>query len=150
MKSKAASVDQYLYELPDDRRIILQQVRGEILKNLNPGFEELMNWGMISYEVPLETYPDTYNNQPLQFAALASQKQYVSVYLMNVYQDAGLKQYLLNGFRKIGKKPNMGKSCVRFRQIHDIPLRVIGEIIGKTTVDDFIRTYEKSRILSGR
>ncbi len=76
VKSDASNVDQYLNELPDDRKKILKKVRETILKNLNPGFRETMNWGMISYEIPLETFSDTYNKQPLLFAALASQKQY--------------------------------------------------------------------------
>jgi len=145
VKSDATSVDQYLNDLPDDRKRVLKQIRRTILKNLNPDFEETMNWGMISYEIPLEIYPDTYNGQPLQFAALASQKQYVSLYLMSVYQDSRLKEFLLDGFKKIGKRPNIGKSCIRFKQIEDIPLEEIGKIISKTSVDEYIEKYEKAR-----
>ena len=145
VKSDASNVDQYLNELPDDRKKILVRVREVILKNLNPGFKETMNWGMISYEIPLETFPDTYNKQPLLFAALASQKQYVSLYLMTVYQDSKLNEILLKGFKKIGKKPNMGKSCIRFKKIEDIPLEVIGKLISKTTVENYINKYEDAR-----
>ena len=150
VKSDASTVDQYLNDLPDDRQKILKKVRETILKNLNPGFKETMNWGMISYEIPLETYPETYNKQPLLFAALASQKQYVSLYLMTVYQDSKLNESLLNGFIKIGRKPNMGKSCIRFKRIDDIPLEVIGHIISKTTAEDFIEKYEEVRSKQGK
>ena len=145
VKSTAVDVDQYLSELPDGERIIIGRVRDTVLKNLNPGFEETMNWGMISYEIPLSAYPDTYNKKPLLFAALAAQKRHYSLYLMSVYQNPALNDYLLNGFKEINKKPNMGKSCIRFKCTDDIPLKVIGEIIRKTTVEDFIKTYEKVR-----
>jgi hypothetical protein len=145
VKSTAVDVDQYLSEFPEDKKNILERVRDTVLKNLNAGFEETMNWGMISYEVPLIIYPNTYNKKPLQFAALASQKRHFSLYLMSVYQNPAFNDYLQKGFEDINKKPDMGKSCIRFKRVDDIPLKVIGEIIRKTTVEDFIKTYEGVR-----
>jgi len=145
VKSTAVNVGQYLSELPESKKNVLERVRDTVLKNLNPGFEETMNWGMISYEIPLKTYPNTYNNKPLQFAALASQKHHFSLYLMSVYQNPALNDFLLKGFKKIGRKPNMGKSCIRFNRVDDIPLIVIGEIIRETTVEGFIKNYEEVR-----
>ena len=87
MQSNAATVDQYLAELPEDRREVIQKVRQVIRQNLPKGYEEVMNWGMITYQVPLEVYPDTYNKQPLMYAALASQKNHMAVYLSAIYLD---------------------------------------------------------------
>ena len=85
MRSNASTVAQYLSELPTDRREAVEAVRQTILDNLPPGYEEVMNWGMITYQVPLETYPDTYNGKPLMYAALASQKNHMAVYLTGIY-----------------------------------------------------------------
>ena len=92
MRSNAKTVEEYLNSLPEDRKFAISKVRNVILKNLPKGFEENMNWGMISYEIPLSIYPNTYNGQPLMFAALASQKNYMAVYLSNVYGDKKLNK----------------------------------------------------------
>ena len=100
---------------------------------------------MISYVVPLERYPKTYNRQALQYAALASQKNYVSLYLMNVYGNEETESWFVNSYRASGKRLDMGKACVRFKRIDDLPLDLIGETIARTSVDDFIALYEKAR-----
>ena len=100
---------------------------------------------MISYEIPLEDYPDTYNGQPLNYIALAAQKNHYAVYLSGVYQDPKQEKILLEGFEKIGKKPDMGKSCVRFRKLENIPLEVIGQLIASTPPEKLIALYEESR-----
>jgi uncharacterized protein YdhG (YjbR/CyaY superfamily) len=92
MQSKAATVKQYISELPDDRKADIETVRKVILENLPEGYEEVMNWGMITYQVPLEIYPDTYNDKPLMYAALASQKNHVSIYLTGIYMDEESRQ----------------------------------------------------------
>jgi hypothetical protein len=102
-----------------------------------------MNWGMISYEIPLERYPDTYNKQPLGLAALASQKKHMSLYLMCVYMIPERMEKLKKGFQEIGVKPNMGKSCVRFNKVEKLPLETIGEIIADTTIEKYLDYYEK-------
>lgn len=138
-------MDQYLAELPDDRRAALAAVRAVILANLPEGYVEAMRWGMISYEVPLETCPDTYNGQPLSYAALASQKRHMALYLSNVYASPELTARLQQGFADAGLKLDMGKSCVRFTRLEKLPLDVIGEMIAATSVDEFIALSTEAR-----
>jgi uncharacterized protein YdhG (YjbR/CyaY superfamily) len=138
-------VKEYLDELPPERREVIAKVRQAILENLPAGYEESMNWGMISYEIPLERYPDTYNGQPLGYVALAAQKRHYSLYLMNVYQDSEKETFLKRGFEEAGKKLDMGKSCVRFKKLDDLPIEVIAEIISSTTPEQYIADYEKIR-----
>jgi uncharacterized protein YdhG (YjbR/CyaY superfamily) len=145
MRSEAGSIEQYLVELPDDRRVAIETVRDAILENLPEGYVEEMNWGMITYAVPLETYPDTYNGQPLMYAALASQKNHMAVYLSGVYADEGRRDSFLDKYRETGKRLDMGKSCVRFRRIDDLPVDLIGDTIAGIEVDTFIEVYEASR-----
>ncbi len=145
MRSEASTVDEYLDELPDDRRDAIATVRDTIMKNLAPGFEEAMNFGMITYHVPLGRYPDTYNGQPLLYAALASQKNYMSVYLMAAYTAQDTREVFLGRYRETGKRLDMGKSCVRFRRLDDLPIDLIGQTIGSMDVETFIDVYEKAR-----
>ncbi|HEX7176338.1 MAG TPA: DUF1801 domain-containing protein [Pyrinomonadaceae bacterium] len=144
-KSDAATVEEYLEGLPEERREVVSRVREVILSNLPRGYRESMNWGMIAYEVPLEKYPDTYNKQPLGYAALGAQKNYISLHLMCAYQDSELEKKLKEGFAKAGKKLDMGKSCIRFKKLEDIPLEVIGEAVASTPPEKFIEQYEKGR-----
>jgi uncharacterized protein YdhG (YjbR/CyaY superfamily) len=145
MRSDAESVEQYLAELPDDRRDAIETVRDVILENLPKGYVEGMNWGMITYSVPLDTYPDTYNGEPLMYAGLASQKNHMAVYLSGVYADDGRRDTFLHKYRETGKRLDMGKSCVRFRRIDDLPVDLIGETIAGINVDTFIEVYEAGR-----
>jgi hypothetical protein len=141
VSSKAATVDDYLAELPPERRSIVASVRDLVRRNLPEGYQETMNWGMISYEIPLERYPDTHNKQPLSYAALAAQKNFYTLYLNNVYQDAGRKKWLEREFKKAGKKLDMGKSCLHFKQLEDLPLDVIARVIASTPPQQFIEQY---------
>ena len=145
MRSDATTVDGYLESLPDDRRKAISEVREVILANLPDGYEEAMNWGMITYQVPLETYPDTYNDQPLMYAGLASQKNHMAVYLTGVYTSDGDRTAFEEEYRATGKRLDMGKSCVRFRRIDDLPLDVIGRAIAAHSVDSFIELVETAR-----
>lgn len=145
MRSDAATVEEYLASLPPDRREALQEVRSTILDNLPDGYEETMGWGMIAYVVPLERYPDTYNGQPLMYAALASQKRHMALYLTGVYSHESSRQRFLEGYRASGKEPDVGKSCVRFTRLDDLPLDVVGEAIGEYEVDGFVRLQEEAR-----
>lgn len=145
VQSNAATIDDYLKELPEDRRDMMIEIRDVILKNLPKGYEEKMNWGMISYEIPLKTYPDTYNKQPLSYVAVASQKRHMAIYLMGCYMDQEQTKMLLDAFSDMGVKPNMGKSCVRFTKLEKIPLETIGKLVGLMSVDDYIKRYEASR-----
>jgi uncharacterized protein YdhG (YjbR/CyaY superfamily) len=142
VRSEATTIDAYLAELPDDRRQAVEEVRATIIANLPCGFEEEMNWGMITYQVPLSTYPDTYNGQPLLYAALASQKNSMSVYLMGVYVDDDTRDDFLDRYRATGKRLDMGKSCVRFRRLEDLPIELIGDAIAAMDVQTFVRAHE--------
>ena len=138
MRSNASSGDEYLTELSGDRWEAIRTVRQVILKNLPKGYEEVMNWGMITYQVPLEIFPDTYNGKPLIYAALASQKNHVAVYLTGIYMDVEARRKFESAYRATGKRYDVGKSCVRFKKIEDLPLELIGESIGSLEVNDFV------------
>ena len=116
MRSDASTVEGYLAELTEDRREAIEAVREGILGNLPEGYEEAMNWGMITYQVPLETYPDTYNGKPLMYAALAAQKNHMAVYLSGIYADEEARQAFEVKYKATGKRYDVGKSCVRFRK----------------------------------
>lgn len=138
MQSDATTVTQYLADLPADRRDALKAVRQTILAHLPAGYEEAMNWGMITYQVPLARYPDTYNGQPLAYAGLASQKNYMAVYLTGIYADDAARGRFEAAYRATGKRYDVGKSCVRFRKLDDLPLALIGESIAMFSVDEFV------------
>jgi hypothetical protein len=143
--SAAATVDEYLAELPEERRAVVSAVRDLVRRSLPDGYEETMNWGMISYEVPLARYPDTYNGQPLSYVALAAQKSYYALYLNCVYQSEERAAALTDAFARAGKKLDMGKSCVRFRRLDDLALDAIAGSVASTPPDAFIAAYEESR-----
>lgn len=149
MRSEAArSVESYVAGLPEPRREALSALRQVIRKHLPWGYEEGMSFGMPSYHVPLSRYPRTYNGQPLTLAAFASQKNHMSLYLMGVYGDRDTERWLSEAFRQAGKRLDMGKSCLRFTALEQLPLDVIGEVIGRVTVEAFIARYEASRGLT--
>ena len=120
-------------------------VRRLILENLPMGFQEVMQYGMISYVIPLPRYPKTYNKQPLAYVSLAAQKNYSSLYLMGVYGDPEMENWFVRRYRESKKRLDMGKSCVRFRTLDDLPLDLVGEAIARTSVEDFIQLYENAR-----
>lgn len=145
MHSKAKTVAEYLGELPAERRAAIETVRKVILEHLPEGYEEAMNWGMITYQVPLETYPKTYNGQPLMLAALASQKNHMTVYLTGIYADESARQAFETAYRATGKRYDVGKSCVRFRKLDDLPLELVGESIAALSVEQFIALVETAK-----
>ena len=145
MRSEATTIDQYLAELPDERRVAIETVRDTIIENLPIGYEEAMNWGMITYQVPLETFPDTYNGKPLMYAALASQKNHMAVYLTSVYAMPDKADEFEAAYRATGKRYDGGKSCVRFRKLDDLPLDLIGETIAAIDVETFVTEVEEAR-----
>ncbi len=130
-----------------ERREAIEKVRETILKILPSGYEETLNWGMITYQVPLEVYPDTYNKKPLMYAALANQKNHMAVYLTAIYMDEKLNQDFEKSYRETGKRYDVGKSCVRFRKLDDLPLPVIADSIRSLEMDEFI---SRNRGLSAR
>jgi len=132
------NVDGYLAALPADRRAALSAIRDTINANLPAGYEEGIQYGAISWFVPLSRYPDTYNKQALCLAALASQKRHMALYLMTVYGDPAIARWFVKASAAAGKRLDMGKSCVRFTRLDDLPLDVIGELIGKVSVDAYV------------
>ena len=145
MRSDAVTVEEYLTSLPQDRREVIAAVRSAILDSLPDGYAEEMRWGMISYEVPLAIQPDTYNGKPLMYAALASQKRHMAVYLSGVYADPEARADFERAYRASGKRFDMGKSCVRFRRLGDLPLDVIGDAIARYPIEDFVDLYHRGR-----
>jgi hypothetical protein len=143
--TKPTTVKEYLAGLPPERRSTIAKVRDVVRRNLPSGYREVMNWGMVTYELPLERYPDTYNGRPLCYAAIAAHKNHNALYLMGAYQDAGEAAQLREAFRKAGKKMDMGRSCLRFREADELPLEAIGRVIRDTPPAKFIARYETSR-----
>lgn len=145
MKSNATTVEQYLSELPAERREALQQVRTVIRQNADPLIEEGILYGMIGYYIPHRVYPPGYHcdpKLPLGFVCLGSQKNYMSVYLGCVYGHPGRSKWFREAWAHTGKKLDMGKSCVRFRSVEDLALDVVGEAVRKVSVHEFLREYE--------
>ena len=144
MQSEAKTVEEYINALPEERQQAIRKVRKLILENLPEGYEEVMNWGMITYQVPLSVYPDTYNKKPLMFAALASQKNHMAVYLSTIYINEDKRVQFEESYRETGKRYDVGKSCVRFRKLDDLPLPLIGKEIASFSVNDFIEIAKNS------
>ncbi|HKO57207.1 MAG TPA: DUF1801 domain-containing protein [Thermoanaerobaculia bacterium] len=154
MQSRATTVDEYLGSLPPDRRAALTAVRRVILKNLDDDYEEGMSYGMIGYSVPHRVYPPGYHANKalgLPFAGLASQKNYMSLYLSGLYcgcvegtQDTALVAWFKEAWAKTGRKLNMGRSCIRFKKLDDLPLDVIGEAIRRVPAKTYVEMYEQA------
>lgn len=142
VSSNATTVGRYLAELPDDRRADVEIVRDMVLANLPDGFVETMRWGMITYEIPLDTYPDTYNGQPLMFLALAAQKHHLALYLTNVAFVPGGEERFKARYLETGKNLDMGRSCLRFKTADDLATELVAETIRSTSLDEFIEGYE--------
>ena len=159
MQSAASSVHEYLDALPDERRAIVEAVREVILANLDSGYSEAMQYGMIGYAVPHSVFPAGYHcdpKQPLPFAALASQKNYVSLYLMGLYfgctgdHETDEATWFRDAWAKAGKKKlDMGKSCVRFKKLDEVPLEVIGEAVRRMPAQLYIERYQQGLAAAG-
>jgi hypothetical protein len=159
--SKATTVKAYLAELPADRRKVIEPLRDAILENLGKGYEEGMSsYGMIYYYVPHSVYPAGYHcdpKQPLPFAGIASQKNYISLYLMGLYCGCGDgageetpdAKWFREAWQKTGKKLDMGKCCIRFRKLEDVPLEVVGKAIKRIPVEEYIAHYEEGLAKTG-
>lgn len=148
MTSNAKTVEEYIERLPDDRREAIARLRAVIKKNLPKGFAEQMLYGMICYVVPHSAYPAGYHcdpKKPLTFAGLASQKNYMSLYLMTIYQSPDLVENLQAALAAKNKKLDMGKGCLRFKKLEDLPLDVIGAMFRKVSMADYIERYEKQK-----
>jgi len=145
VSSSATTPDEYIASLPEGRRAAVAAVRDVVNANLPDGYEEGMQFGMIAWYVPLERFPVTYNKQPLGLAGLASQKNYVSLYLLSVYGDRETERWFKERYAASGKRLNMGKSCVRFTKLEDLPLDVIGETIARVDLDGYLAHYADAK-----
>lgn len=148
MQSTAVSVDDYIAQLPDDRKEAMQKLRETLKNNLPEGFSETIGYGMISYSVPHSIYPNGYHcdpKQPLPFISIASQKNFIALYHMGIYSDKILLDWFVNEYPKHSKtKLDMGKSCIRFKKPDQIPFNLIAKLAGKMTVQHWIDTYESA------
>src|SRR5215213_5297496 len=145
MTSNAKTPDEYLASLPEDRRAAIAAVRDVILKNLDPDYSERVFYGMLGYVVPHSLFPAGYHcdpTKPLCYAGLASQKNYMSIYLMCIYGDAEQAKWFNDAWKKTGKKLDMGKSCIRFKKLDDVALDVIGEAIKRVPAKKYIAHYQ--------
>lgn len=145
VSSAAKTVDAYLSGLPPERRAVVSAVRNLVNRHLPPGYVETMNWGMITWEIPLLRYPLTYNKQPLAYASLAAQKNNYALYLMGVYAESTEESGLRAAYAKAGKKLDMGKSCLRFKALDGLLQDEVAKVIAGTSVEDYIAQYETSR-----
>ena len=147
MKSSSITPEEYISQVPDDRKEAVETLRATILENLPEGFKEIMSSGMISYVVPHSLYPNGYHcdpKQPLPFLSIASQKNFIALYHMGIYADQELLNWFTKEYAKHSKtKLDMGKSCIRLKKIEQIPFGLIGELATKMTPNDWITTYEK-------
>jgi uncharacterized protein YdhG (YjbR/CyaY superfamily) len=147
MTSKVSTPDQYINELPTDRKVAVQQLRTTVKNNLPKGFEEAMSYGMIAFQVPLDTYPAGYHagkgTTPLPFIAIASQKNYIALHHMGMYANPKILEWFQEEYTKnAATKLDMGKSCIRFKEMDAIPYDLIAVLCGKISVAEWIETYE--------
>ena len=150
MTSEAKNPDEYISSLPEERKIYMEKLRNVILKNLPKGFEEGMNYGMMGYYVPHAIYPKGYHckpSDPLPFMGFASQKNTINFYHMGIYANKDLYDWFVAEYPKYStRKLDMGKSCIRFKKFEEIPFDLIGELVTKVSVEDWISTYESAFI----
>jgi uncharacterized protein YdhG (YjbR/CyaY superfamily) len=148
MRSEVKTPKEYLDSLPEDRKDAITELRKVILKNLPKGFEECMSYGMVGYVVPHSKYPNGYHcdpKLPLPFMGFASQKNFVAFYHMGIYADQKLLQWFTDEYPKHSKaKLDMGKSCIRFKKLDQIPYKLIGELVSKISPEKWIETYENN------
>jgi uncharacterized protein YdhG (YjbR/CyaY superfamily) len=145
VSSKETTPAAYLASLPPERRKVIAAVRAVVKKRLPKGYVEAMNWGMLAYEIPLSRYPDTYNKQPLMYLALAAQKNNYALYMTSVSGDKALMGRLAAAYKAAGKRLDMGKGCLRFKTLEELPLDVIGDIVASTPVERRIELSEAAR-----
>ncbi len=152
MQSNETTVEAYMAQLPDDRKAAMQELRAVITQNLPAGFQEVMSYGMIGYVVPHSLYPKGYHcnsKLPLPFMNLASQKNFIALYHMGMYANEALLNWFTSEYAKTSSsKIDMGKSCVRFKKMADIPVELIGKLAAKMTVEQWIQTYESAFVRS--
>lgn len=148
MKYEASSPKEYIDQLPEDRKKVIKKMRAVIRKNLPPKFKEEMSYGMIGYVIPHSVYPDGYHcdpSLPLPFMSIASQKGFVALYHMGIYANPKLLKWFQTEYKKrVPSKLDMGKSCVRFKKLEEVPYDLIGELVARMSADEMIKLYDSS------
>tara|TARA_R110002124_G_scaffold287089_1_gene470270 strand:- start:47295 stop:47753 length:459 start_codon:yes stop_codon:yes gene_type:complete len=146
MQSAAKTPQQYIEELPEERKEVISKLRQTVIDNLPEGFKETMGYGMLAYIVPFSAYPDGYHcdpKTPLPFLNIASQKNHIAIYHSGIYSDPELLEWFTTEYPKhVTGKLDMGKSCIRFKNPKKIPFKLLGELFTKMTVEDWIKRYE--------
>ena len=148
VQSKAATAQQYIQELPAEKRSVVEKVRRVILDNLPKGYEEMMQYGMLSYAVPLSVYPSGYGRDkktPLMYLGLAAQKNFYVIHSIALYADSKLLEWFTIEYKKSGKKLDMGKGCIRFKKLEDLPLELIAKLAAKIKPEQYAEIYDKLR-----
>lgn len=143
--SAATTVDAYLKGLPEERRKVMTKVRGVVKKHLPKGYQEEMLWGMISYVIPLSRYPDTYNKKPLTYVALAAQKNDFAFYFTGPFKGSGVDAEIKELFTAAGKTRDIGRSCLHFVDVANLPLDVLGRVVASMPVDRYLELYAKAK-----
>ena len=143
-----AAVAEYLDELPAERRELLRAVRDVVAQAMPRGYQEGIAFGMVTWCVPLERYPDTYNGRPLGYVALAAQTRHCAVYLMGLYADSEEAASFRRRWQERGRRLDMGKSCLRFRRLEDLDLELLAEVVAGTSVPTYVERYEAARRLN--
>ncbi|HYD52300.1 MAG TPA: DUF1801 domain-containing protein [Gemmatimonadaceae bacterium] len=150
VQSGATSVEAYLRELPEERRAVVSRVRELVREHLPAGYSEAMGWGMITYGVPLERFPDTYNGQPLCYIGLAAQKNHFSLYLMGAYTKSAVDAELRSGFARAGKPLDKGQSCVRFKRLDELPFDVLARAIAAIAPEELMALHAAAHSAEAR
>jgi uncharacterized protein YdhG (YjbR/CyaY superfamily) len=144
MQSTATSIEQYLNELPPERRQAFTNLLSTIRKNIDPKFAESIQYGMLGWVIPKSIYPAGYHvdpTLPVSFIGIANQKHYLALYHMGIYADENLLSWFQDAYVKAGLRLDMGKSCIRFKRINEIPFELIGELVTKMSLDDYLALY---------
>src|SRR3954466_15507355 len=150
-KTKAArpsTVAAYLASLTSEKRAVIEEARAFVHKHIPKGYAEFMNWGVINWGIPLEEFPNTYNGQPLCYVGLGAQKNYNSLYLMGAYDGSNGAKLLADAFKKAGKRLDMGKCCLRFKDLDDLELTSVAKLIAMSTPKDYIAYYKRTKGLT--
>jgi hypothetical protein len=137
------TVEEYVASVPSERKAAFEAVLAVVRQNLPQGYEEALAWGMLSWQAPLSVYPKTYNKKPLLYISLANQKSYLVLYMLGVYGDPVLRERLESGFKAAGKKLDMGKSCLHFKKLEDLPLELIGELVGAVPMEAYVEAAKR-------
>lgn len=148
--ARATTVAAYLASLSPDKRVVIEQARALVHKNIAKGYAEFMNWGVINWGIPLEEFADTYNGQPLCYVALGAQKNYNSFYLMGAYDGSNGAKILADAFKKAGKRLDMGKCCLRFKTLDDLELTSVAKMIAMSTPKQYLAYYKRTKGLTMR